>query len=191
MHRWPINEGGGRRALAAAHGDRCVAALSMRAAALPRGWHAPQPRAAAPAPAIRALPVCAACPRSAQLDARFHSAVAVRGCCVLHGAQRGPALLVAYALVTDLPALPGPHAQGACCYGAAARAARRSAGSERGRGGRGGGQTGVPWRLFQPRRGAEEPQRVPRGRTSVRARDDWPAELRQVRYACALVCHFA
>ena len=109
-----------------------------------------------------------------------------RGARLPRGAKRGLALLVAHSPVADLPARLGPHAHGACCDGAAARAARRSAGSERGRGGRGRVQRAFPWRLFQPRGGAEEPQRVSRGRTNGRARADWPAELREVRCACAL-----
>ena len=73
---------------AAAHGDRCVAALSMRPAALPHDWRAPQLHAAAPASATRALPVCTARPRSAQRDTRFHAALAVRGCRMARYATR-------------------------------------------------------------------------------------------------------
>jgi hypothetical protein len=57
-----------------AHGDRCVAALSMRPAALPHGWRAPQLHAAAPASATRAQPFCAA--------------LAVRDCCTARNAAR-------------------------------------------------------------------------------------------------------
>jgi hypothetical protein len=60
----------------------------MRAAALPHGWRAPQLHAAAPASATRALHVCAARSRSAQHDARFHAAVAVRRCCLARNAAR-------------------------------------------------------------------------------------------------------
>jgi hypothetical protein len=60
----------------------------MRSAALPRGWRAPQLHAAAPASVTRALPVCAARPRSAQRDTRFHAALAVRGCCTARNAAR-------------------------------------------------------------------------------------------------------
>jgi hypothetical protein len=69
----------------------------MRSAALPRGWRAPQLHAAAPASVTRALPVCAARPRSAQRntrprsaqrDTRFHAALAVRGCCTARNVAR-------------------------------------------------------------------------------------------------------
>jgi len=60
----------------------------MRAAALQQGWRAPQLHAA-PASATRALHICAARSRSAQHDARFHAAVAVRRCCLARiAAQR-------------------------------------------------------------------------------------------------------
>jgi hypothetical protein len=60
----------------------------MRSAALPHGWRAPQLHAAAPASATRALPVCAARSRSTQHDARFHAALAVRGCWMACNAAR-------------------------------------------------------------------------------------------------------
>jgi hypothetical protein len=60
----------------------------MRSAAQPRGCRAPQLHAVAPASVTRALPVCAARPRSAQRDTRFHAALAVRGCCTARNAAR-------------------------------------------------------------------------------------------------------
>ena len=60
----------------------------MRAVALPRGWRAPQLHVATPASVTRALPVCAARPRSAQRDTRFHASVAVRGCRAARNAAR-------------------------------------------------------------------------------------------------------
>jgi hypothetical protein len=84
---------------AAAHG--CAAALSMRAVALPRGCRAPQLQAAAPASVTRALPVCAARPRSAQRETRFHAALA-------EGAvqPRRPALARSRALVARCAGSP-------------------------------------------------------------------------------------